>query len=460
MKLKLSEYFLLLVTYSMIIAYSPLVRSGEISDEQCKVEYLLHKHSDLKRSVKDFDQTEGQGWRRLNDLGCHREAADLIQDYLGEKKVPQLLFHRGQMLAFAGQTRDAVSAFSDSLYSETVDTRGFLWNDYVSGVIAFLNMDYSRFRLALKALRAGDQKKNEKNIQVLRRLQYRFDSEYKTALLSAAPSPEWDDNCTAASDATIGRLMGNRIVIFGEIHGTQEIPEFVRALTCQLARAGRSVVLALEMPESTQADIDLYLQSNGSSSARDELLQKRFWSSALPFGVSSQGMFDVIEEISVNPARYSGVKVLAYDPPPAFVTPDAKFDAMAIARKRDEGMASAIRKSLAANSEAIHIVVTGRVHASKMGGSSRDPTYRPLASIIASEFSALAFAVAHDAGDAWVCVAVCGVTKFDGSNKQKMSRGIHFFDAGAQPGFDGVFSVGKISSSLPQRLRSFPKTKQ
>lgn len=62
-----------------------------------------------------------------------------------------------------------------------------------------------------------------------------------------------------------------RIVVLGEMHGTNEMPALFADAVCLTAQA-RSVVVALEQPSVDQAAVDAFLASDGGDEAKRAFL--------------------------------------------------------------------------------------------------------------------------------------------------------------------------------------------
>ena len=102
----------------------------------------------LGQSVDEFDQSEA-GWRSLAREGCYTDAGELIGTYrqahgenLSPRQQRQLLWHEGQMFAYANRYEEAVSRFAGT-YPETPQSPDEIYK--IDAVIAFLERD----RLAL-----------------------------------------------------------------------------------------------------------------------------------------------------------------------------------------------------------------------------------------------------------------------------------------------------------------------
>lgn len=114
----------------------------------------------LALEQRAFDQDMTGGWRGLSNRGCTAEAADLIRDWRTAHPADRpdaatiLFWHEGQLRAELGQTEEAIALFERSRKSEEMD-RGWGWNLYVDGSIAFLRGNrpgLERARAALAGL--------------------------------------------------------------------------------------------------------------------------------------------------------------------------------------------------------------------------------------------------------------------------------------------------------------------
>ena len=111
-----------------------------------------------------FDQDlagGGGGWRKVGHVpGCELSAADLIAAYRARHASTSiLLWHEGQLRAFAGETDRAIPLLLESRHDSTSDFAG--WNEYVDATAAFLRGDRAalaeaRGRLAAKPYPTGE----------------------------------------------------------------------------------------------------------------------------------------------------------------------------------------------------------------------------------------------------------------------------------------------------------------
>jgi len=154
-----------------------------------------------------FDQDFSGGWRAIADKGeeCELVAADLLRDYrlLHKSDSTMLLWHEGQLRAFAGQYAQAIALMRRSRGTGEEDKGG--WKAYVDATVAFLGRDEAALEKARKQLAALAPPAGEKlvikdgyfevktpdgqtlsmrwppNIDVVEGLQNCFDQPYKIA---------------------------------------------------------------------------------------------------------------------------------------------------------------------------------------------------------------------------------------------------------------------------------------
>lgn len=108
----------------------------------------------LSMSYDEFDQTDGQGWRKFSTTGTkdYNKAAEIIEYYIANKKyIPKediymLHWHAGQMYAEDNKYPQALEHFSKSFLVE-VNLHDKYWNNYVRATIAFLNKDLASLKM-------------------------------------------------------------------------------------------------------------------------------------------------------------------------------------------------------------------------------------------------------------------------------------------------------------------------
>jgi len=152
----------------------------------CDVAYQRHLATDLDLSYERFDQTPGSGFRVLAKLGCHKEAADLIERYITANQAKQnsLRWHVAQLLATAGDYPGAIASAKMSLKpTEDFSKNPLRWNAYVLATIAFLELDQAALLEHRNEVAKGadDYFGNRLNLRLLDALQKHIGQSYQYA---------------------------------------------------------------------------------------------------------------------------------------------------------------------------------------------------------------------------------------------------------------------------------------
>ena len=177
----------LLLTLAAVFALA----GDESGSAECARVYADAMESDLGLSYEAFDQTRGQGFRRLSELGCRKEAADLIEAYMAATGASQrsLTWHIAQLRAGHGDYDSALQHARLSLI-DPADTGAstLRWNDYVLAVIAFLEKDRPALVRHRARVAEGDDEHagNVMNGRILDALIANFDKTYSEAIASTA----------------------------------------------------------------------------------------------------------------------------------------------------------------------------------------------------------------------------------------------------------------------------------
>ena len=196
-----------------------------------------------------------------------------------------------------------------------------------------------------------------------------------------------------------------RLLIVGEMHGTNETPDLVAALVRDSIKH-RPVQLGLEMPAAEQSALQAYIRSTGGAPERAKLLQGRFWTSQ--DGRSSTAMLRLLD--SVRKLRIAGanVDVFAMEPIyPDLATMKKEGGAQFV---KEAGMAQSIRHAMDVGSpDQLVIVLMGNFHSRYGKDSPADAPDHSVTERLASESPYVVLPSARQM-EAWVCLSDgCGV---------------------------------------------------
>jgi hypothetical protein len=79
------------------------------------------------------------------------------------------------------------------------------------------------------------------------------------SLAGAAASHALSPPCTDPIDDPANVLEKTQVVLFGELHGTQQIPQFVMSAACHALSLNRSVTVGLEIPQAETPRLEAFL---------------------------------------------------------------------------------------------------------------------------------------------------------------------------------------------------------
>jgi hypothetical protein len=235
-----------------------------------------------------------------------------------------------------------------------------------------------------------------------------------------------------------------RYLLFGEVHGTREIPALFADIVCHALQQRRRVVVGLEYrPQDNQTAFDQYLKSAGTDQDKAQLLQAPFWSERS--GRASQAMFALVEQLRRFRHADLPVQLMGFDPIAATAGTSAE---------REAGMAASL--ITAANSNQLVIALTGTVHADQNGIHFMEQPFRSAVGWLPPE-ATRSFRFLPVGGEAWFCQAPAPGQ----ADECKVHRGagrVAVTAVGLQhgrelfPGFDGAFSTGSQYSASPPSM--------
>ena len=237
------------------------------------------------------------------------------------------------------------------------------------------------------------------------------------------------------------------IVLLGETHGTKEIPASFGGLVCRSASAkpDARLLVGLEMPSSSQASIDAFLESDGGEPARQGLLKTAFWQREYQDGRSSGAMVDLLS--ALRSYRKAGLKIVVRG-----IDPEASWTA-----GRDAGMAAAIDQAIEEIHPTATLVLVGDVHSRMLKGYPWEPSadYVPFGAQLKTKHGdVLGLSVKAARGTAWICTS--GAASECGSKRARVfeftgatPRFALDAEAAGRTGWSGTLYLDELTASKP-----------
>ena len=229
-----------------------------------------------------------------------------------------------------------------------------------------------------------------------------------------------------------------RIVVLGEIHGSNEVPAVFADAVC-LAAQSRRVVVALEQPASDQPAIDAFVASDGGAAAKEAFLRAPMWNYPMKDGRSSQAYFRLFETLRQMRAAGRIEGVVAFQPVMMSAGPSP-------AAQYEKAMADLLLSGLKPG--AVVVALVGNVHAMRTP-VPRDPPYVAMAGHLPPG-QAVTLNVIPNGGESWNCRGGADGCRANpmGTNPDPRERGIELA-GGADDPYSGVLYLGTLSTASP-----------
>lgn len=254
-------------------------------------------------------------------------------------------------------------------------------------------------------------------------------------------------------------------IVFGELHGTAEAPEFVSDLVCALAAKGERVLLAMEI----NSPHDPALQEAWASAPQDfrQALQSGGWERRND-GVGSDAMLEMVVRAHSLKSQGAPISVVAFN--------GARDDAQRARFAHFPGQgpheaAQAENIALAAEAGEFDrvIVLVGNLHAMRSEVSTGGTTFEPMALKLEQYGSVIGLKMLQAPGTSWSCrlqpgfkfvageplppdAIQCAEHPSGATGEFDREPFIALPDADSEEavaGFDGFFWVGPITASPP-----------
>jgi hypothetical protein len=243
------------------------------------------------------------------------------------------------------------------------------------------------------------------------------------------------------------------VLLIGEMHGTNQVPEAVGRIACHAAsEPGADVILGLEMTTDNQPAVDAYLASEGETPAVNALLQAPHFASETKDGRNSQAMLGLLESVRRWKAAGAPIEVVCFD---------ARPGSWKTGTERDAAMARTLVAIRQPRPKASLVVLTGNIHNRTVPGAPWDPAYVPMGVHVRDAFAELvSLDFRSSGGSFWVCMGDaegktrCGVAQSRGGEDRGAETFVERFDARDELGFDGVLYLGPVTASEPASSRS------
>jgi hypothetical protein len=237
-------------------------------------------------------------------------------------------------------------------------------------------------------------------------------------------------------------IADRRVVLLGDVPGTNEIPDFVGRLACQAARKDVPTVVALELLRVDQEWVDTYLASRGSAADRAGFLRvMRSFGAQASGAHGTEAVLALLDRIRTLRDAHLSVRVVA-------------FDEAANSPERDKARASTLERVRRVDPDAFLLVVVERAQARTVLGPGESSEKPPLGwSLARWGLRPLSLDVRSPGGQAWSCDSgaqgACGLVAVHSkaSPAGAASRSVELYRSPDAQGFLGEYAVGPLTAS-------------
>jgi len=259
----------------------------------------------------------------------------------------------------------------------------------------------------------------------------------------AATSPGQRPLCAKGPELPGTWLTPGTVILFGDFHGTVELPAAFGEAVCFAASAGRAVLVGLEWPRDDQAAVERFLSALDEQPSRAPLFQLPFWTREFQDGRSSRAMASLL--VRLRQLRQAGLhlELVLFDQTEG-----------AGAQDRDAAMAERLAAEALARPQAVTMAFVGNFHARTTIGAPWNPDARPMGWYMRQAGASVkAIDGIGPAGTAWQCASggpqPCGERRVDRGGRPEHGPTLEVFEREADGGFAGRVVVPAMTASPP-----------
>lgn len=269
-------------------------------------------------------------------------------------------------------------------------------------------------------------------------------------VLTLLPALAWAaaPDCISSPQVALDKIEA-RVIVVGEVHGTEQAPAFVAQLVCGLLKQGRPVILALERNGAEQGALNRYLASPGQAADVQALLSADAWASPqAQDGRSSRAMLQLIEHLRQWRQAGQRVGVLAMQQSFLPLTPSeggprqrpSDAELARFSEINDRSMADNVWMAAAGHASYTVVVLAGNVHTAL--GSATRSRFVPTPSLT-------------DVLSGYLPIHIIGLHSKGGSSWNMSAQGVGPQSSSAGPLFmadariDSQVELGAVTASPP-----------
>jgi hypothetical protein len=240
-------------------------------------------------------------------------------------------------------------------------------------------------------------------------------------------------------------LLEKKLVMLGEIHGTQQSPLVLLSVVEAAVEHGHRVLVGLELIYDKISDEEDFVENPKQNRQLADVLHGSFWRDEYQDGRASLAMSELLVGLRVlNKKRADSVQVVILDDRVAY---------SGAIGSRDKFMADRLRTAIDKGNADFIVTLTGNLHnkQSREGTSSMADFLRDL--------KPMSLGVRFGGGDAWICQSAtadgCGVTSLQSKADKADHAELWLNDGLDAKGYHGYLYFPRLTAS-PPAARAYP----
>ncbi|MCP4984964.1 MAG: hypothetical protein GY928_02520, partial [Colwellia sp.] len=177
-------------------------------------------------------------------------------------------------------------------------------------------------------------------------------------------------NCNKVPSQLKKLITPDNILLFGEMHGTKEMPENFFDVICVASESEKQINIGIEAPSELTKDIQSFIHTSNNSDLNMEFLKHKFWSGEHQDGRASQAMLVLIKKIRTLNLINKNIDIFTFD----HEVP-----------KRDKLMASTFKANI--DPTKVTLALTGNIHSMTAHGRPWNKQEKNMGAFIKEKFS-------------------------------------------------------------------------
>ena len=256
-------------------------------------------------------------------------------------------------------------------------------------------------------------------------------------LFSGYSSTTMAQQCNSIPDGITKLFKSGNVVLFGEVHGTKEMPEHFFDVVCNANKTNKKIKIGIENSYKLTSILQQFINAKNLDDSINQLMKTKFWSKEYQSGRSSVDMLELLKSIRKLNLDSNNIEIFSFD-------------------HQGGGHQEGYREQLIVGSIFKHVdkntlmlVLTGNIHSRITHGRPWDESAKNVGALLKEKYNAThSVYLKSSGGDGWICTPECKVQKLNGS---PIDVNKIFVKSDGVNKHNWNWHIGEVSASLPAR---------